>query len=160
MVSVFSSIVAQTIGPLRIRSISRDLPVEWLVSRAVSKILRLKLSHVISQCSNRIESGAFGTLNGSARRGPWNWANVGRRNPNPFRGGGGAARAVRADLCLDCSPRTTMRYGIAMSRNSPNLLRSTRHGVVRPAHEPEALSTQIRPCGAPCANHGVLHGCR
>ncbi len=72
MVSVFSSIVAQSFGPLRIRSISRDLPVEWLVSRAVSKILRLKLSHVIPQCSNRIESGAFGTLNGSARCGPWN----------------------------------------------------------------------------------------
>ena len=66
----------------------------------------------------------------------------------------------RARACADCSPRTTMRYGIAMSRNSPNLPRSTRHGVVRPAHRPEALSTQIRPCGVPCPNHSVLHGCR
>ena len=36
-------------------------PSWWLVSRAVPKILRLNLSHVISQCSNRIEGGAVGT---------------------------------------------------------------------------------------------------
>ena len=67
--------------------ISRDFPVERLVSRALPLILPLELATVMLRPGNGVRKGTLATLSGSERGGPRYWANAERSSPGRATGG-------------------------------------------------------------------------